>query len=158
MQEKCMQRAGGKEVTTIIENARIYTMDRALPNADALAFSGGHIVAVGSSADMPGGRDARRIDAGGRAIIPGLIDAHIHFLDYSRSLARVNLDWVTSKAEALRMVAGKARELGPGKWIRGGGWNNNLWSPPTFPTRHDLDRVAPHNPVFLDRKDLHSCW
>jgi predicted amidohydrolase YtcJ len=153
-----MQRAGRKVVTTIIENARIYTMDRARHSADALAFTGGHIVAVGSSADMPTGSDVRRIDAGGRAVIPGLIDAHIHFLDYSRSLTRVNLDGVTSKEEALRMVAEKARELGPGRWVRGGGWNNNLWSPPNFPTRHDLDRVAPQNPVFLDRKDLHSCW
>ncbi|MDQ3927562.1 MAG: amidohydrolase, partial [Chloroflexota bacterium] len=93
-----------------------------------------------------------------RAIIPGLIDAHIHFLDYARSLALVNLDGVRSKDEVLRIVRDKARELGPGRWVIGGGWNNNLWSPPDYPTRHDLDRVAPQNPVYLDRKDLHSCW
>ena len=146
--------------TLIIENARIYTMDRARPRVEAIALRGGRIVAVGGGGDMPSGSGAgaRRVDAGGRAIIPGLIDAHIHFLDYARSLARVNLEGVASKEEALRMVAERARELGPGKWVLGGGWNNNLWSPPHFPTRHDLDRVAPQNPVFLDRKDLHSCW
>lgn len=146
-------------VTTIIENARIYTMDYDLPHADAIAIREGRIVAVGNKEDMgvlTG--TVRRIDAGGRAVIPGLIDAHIHFLDYSRSLAKIELDGVTSKEEVLARVAEKARQLGPGRWVLGGGWNNNLWSPPDFPTRHDLDRVAPQNPVYLDRKDLHSCW
>jgi len=143
----------------IIENARIYTMDREVPHASALAIEDGRIVMVGSKEDMsilPG--KARRIDLGGRAVIPGLIDAHIHFLEYSRSLARVDLNGVTSKEDVLAKVAAKAKELGPGRWILGGGWNNNLWSPPDYPTRCDLDRVSPDNPVLLDRKDLHSCW
>ncbi len=143
----------------IIENARIYTMDREVPHASAIAIEDGRIVMVGSKEDMslmPG--KARRIDLGGRAVIPGLIDAHIHFLEYSRSLARVDLNGAASKEDVLTKVAAKAKELGPGRWILGGGWNNNLWSPPDYPTRHDLDRVSPHNPVLLDRKDLHSCW
>ena len=145
--------------TTIIENARIYTMDRRSPHAEALAMRDGRLLAVGTLDEIRSiGNIARRIDVGGRAVIPGLIDSHIHFLDYSRSLSKVNLDGVTSKNEALRMVAEKAREVGPGRWVLGGGWNNNLWSPPDFPTRHDLDSVAPDNPVYLDRKDLHSCW
>jgi predicted amidohydrolase YtcJ len=145
--------------TTIIENARIYTMDRDLPHAKAIALREGRVVAVGAKGELdalPG--DKRRIDAGGHAVIPGLIDAHIHFLQYSRSLAKIDLDGVRSKEEVLARVAAKARELGPGRWVLGGGWNNNLWSPPDFPTRHDLDRAAPDNPVYLDRKDLHSCW
>ena len=142
-----------------LENARIYTMDRARPQADALAWRDGRIIAAGTLDEVRRvAQGSRRVDLGGRAVIPGLIDAHIHFLDYSRSLSKVNLDGVASKDEALRMVAEKARELGPGRWVLGGGWNNNLWSPPDFPTRHDLDRVAPNNPVYLDRKDLHSCW
>lgn len=145
--------------TTLIHNACIYTMDPHTPQAEALAIREGKIVAVGSTRDLesiPG--ITRRIDAGGRAIIPGLIDAHLHFLAYARSLALVNLDGVRSKDEVLRMVAERAEQLGPGHWVMGGGWNNNLWSPPDYPTRHDLDRVAPENPVYLDRKDLHSCW
>ncbi len=144
---------------TIVENAHIYTMDHHYPQAEAIAIRDGHIVAVGSTAElaqMPG--VAHRIDAGGKAIIPGLIDAHIHFLAYSRSLSKINLDGVRSKEDALRMVEERAQELGPGRWVLGGGWNNNLWSPTDYPTRYDLDRVAPHNPVYLDRKDLHSCW
>jgi predicted amidohydrolase YtcJ len=143
----------------IIENARIYTMDHELPYASAIAIRDGRIVAVGSKEDMallPGG--VRRIDAGGRAIIPGLIDAHIHFLGYSRSLAKIELDGVRTKEEILAMVAAKAREVGPGRWVLGGGWNNNLWGSAEYPTKHDLDAVAPDNPVLLDRKDLHSVW
>lgn len=143
----------------IIENARIYTMDREMPTASAIAIRDGRIVAVGSKEDvalMTG--SVRRIDAGGRAIIPGLIDAHIHFLEYSRSLAKIELDGVKSKEEVLAKVAAKARELGPGRWVLGGGWNNNLWGSAEYPTKHELDAVAPDNPVLLDRKDLHSVW
>ena len=147
------------QITTVIHNARVYTMDHDLPYANALSIREGRVIAAGSNEEvdaLPGPK--RRIDAEGRTIIPGLIDAHIHFVEYSRSLARIELDWVTSKEEVLSRVAAKASEVGPGRWVLGGGWNNNLWSPPEFPTRHDLDRVAPLNPVYLDRKDLHSCW
>lgn len=144
---------------TLVENARIYTMDRHHPQAEAIAMREGRVIAVGRTAELaqvPG--VTRRIDAGGRAVIPGLIDAHIHFLAYSRSLNKIDLAGVRSKEEALRRVEEKAQALGPGRWIVGGGWNNNLWSPNSYPTRYDLDRVAPRNPVYMDRKDLHSCW
>jgi predicted amidohydrolase YtcJ len=134
-------------------------MDAAMTVADAIALAGGNVVTVGSvkeaRAALPG---ARRLDAGGRAVIPGLIDAHIHLLSFSESLGRVNLTAAATKEEALRRVAEVAARTEPGRWILGGGWNNYLWSPPDFPTRHDLDAVAPNNPVKLDRKDLHSCW
>jgi predicted amidohydrolase YtcJ len=146
-------------IVTIIHNARVYTMDYELPYATALGIREGRVIAVGSNDEidaLPGAK--RRINAEGRTIIPGLIDAHIHFVEYSRSLARIELDCITSKEEVLSRVTAKAQELGPGRWVLGGGWNNNLWSPPDFPTRHDLDRAAPLNPVCLDRKDLHSCW
>lgn len=146
--------------STLLENARIYTMDRALPRAEAIAVRDGRILAVGGLEEVreAAGQGARRVDLGGRAVIPGLIDAHIHFLAYARYLTRIDLEGIRSKEEVLEKVAAKARELGPGRWVLGMSWNNNLWSPPDFPTRHDLDRVAPENPVLLDRKDLHSCW
>jgi predicted amidohydrolase YtcJ len=154
-----MPRYGQASPITVIENARVYTLDHELPRAEAIAMQDGRIIAVGSGDEMRSlGGEVRRVDVGGRAVIPGLIDAHIHLLDYSRSLARVNLDGVTSKEEALRVVAEVARKVEPGRWVRGGGWNNNLWSPTDFPTRQDLDRVVPDHPVYLDRKDLHSVW
>lgn len=144
---------------TLIHNARIYTVDCDLPQAEALAMRDGRVVAVGTLAEVSAvAGTSRRVDAEGRAIIPGLIDAHIHFLAYSRSLTKVQLDGARSLDDALELVAAKARETEPGQWVLGGGWNNYLWSPPLFPTRHDLDRIAPNNPVYLDRKDIHSCW
>ncbi|MEO6457508.1 MAG: amidohydrolase family protein, partial [Chloroflexia bacterium] len=119
--------------TTLFTNGRIYTMDRPWP-AEAMAVRHGRIVAVGTSRELSGASGARTIDLGGRTVIPGLIDAHIHFLSYARSLNKVILERVRSKEEALRMVAEKARELGPGRWIVGGGWNHYLWDPPSFPT------------------------
>jgi predicted amidohydrolase YtcJ len=135
-------------------------MDHDMPQAEAIALRDGRVVAVGALDDVitAAGPGARRVDVEGRAIIPGLIDSHIHFLSYARGLSRIDLDGVRSKDEALAAVAAKAQEVGPARWILGGGWNNNLWSPPDFPTRHDLDRVAPQNPVLLDRKDMHSAW
>ncbi len=141
----------------IFTNGLIYTMDRPWP-VEAMAVRNGRVATLGTNRELSGAAGARTVDLGGRTIIPGLIDAHIHFLSYARSLNKVILEGVRSKEEALRMVAEKARELGPGRWVLGGGWNHYLWDPPSFPTRHDLDRVAPDNPVLLDRKDLHSCW
>ena len=147
----------GEAETTVFTNGYIYTVDGPWP-VEAMAVRNGRIVAVGTSRELSGGANARIINLGERTVIPGLIDAHIHFLSYSRSLNKVILEGVRSKEEVLRMVEEKAKELGPRRWILGGGWNHYLWDPPSFPTRHDLDRVAPNNPVLLDRKDLHSCW
>ncbi len=145
--------------TVLIYNARIYTMDHDLPHAQAMAVRDGRIIAVGSAEEVEQiGGLLRRIDAEGDAIIPGLVDAHIHLLTYARSLNKVKLDGVQSKKEALARVAEKAHETQAGRWVLGGGWNNNLWTPNDYPTKHDLDMVAPNNPVYLDRKDLHSCW
>ena len=148
------------EPTTLLTNARVYTMDPARPQAEALAWRGNRIIAVGSNREAyhAAGAGATQIDAGGRTVIPGLIDAHIHFTWYARALRNVDLTGATSLEEALRRVGERAAAQAPGAWVRGHGWDNNLWTPPTFPTRADLDRVAPHNPVLLSRKDGHSIW
>src|SRR5688500_8041070 len=99
--------------TLIFNNGRIYTMDKPWP-VEAMAIRDGYIVALGTSRELSGASGARTIDLGGRTVIPGLIDAHIHFLSYSLSLSKIILEGVGSKEEALRMVADKAKELGPG--------------------------------------------
>ncbi|MBI3287114.1 MAG: amidohydrolase, partial [Chloroflexi bacterium] len=96
------------------------------------------------------------IDLGGRAVIPGMIDSHIHFLDYALSLGQVDLSGAMTLEAALERVAAQAVQLSPGEWIRGGGWDQNLWG--GWPHRRELDRVAPDNPVALDRKDGHVLW
>jgi len=144
----------------VLYNGRIYTMDRTSPHAQAVAIAGNRIAAVGDDDQIksllaPGGE---AIDLGGRTVIPGLTDCHIHFVEYALRLGRIDLSGIASRAEALRRVAERARTARPGEWLLGGGWDRNLWDDPSFPVKEDLDFVAPHNPVALDSKDGHSLW
>ncbi|MGD8463202.1 MAG: amidohydrolase [Anaerolineae bacterium] len=146
----------------VLINGQIYTLEPHQPQAQAVAITGTRILAVGSSDDLrallrPGGRV---VDLGGRAVIPGLIDAHVHFGWHSVAVYRkqVDLDNVPAKAEAVGRVAEAARRMPPGQWIQGSGWNKNLWTDPAFPTAADLDAVTPHHPVALEDKSHHATW
>jgi predicted amidohydrolase YtcJ len=150
----------------ILYNGSIYTMDGARPreesgpDASALAISSDRIVAAGELQDLrpllsPQGR---MLDLGGSTVLPGLIDSHLHFCQYSLRLEQVDLQQAPTLEEALRRVAERAARSEPGAWIRGGGWNCNLWGDGAFPHHSDLDQVAPHNPVVLSSKDGHSTW
>jgi predicted amidohydrolase YtcJ len=146
----------------VLYNGPVYTMDPGHPTARAVAIAGSRILDVGTEADLrsllrPGGTE---VDLAGRAVIPGLIDAHVHFGWYSMGRYRreVDLDNVPSKEEAAARVSRKARETEPGQWIQGGGWNKNIWTDSSFPTAADLDRVAPLHPVALEDKSHHATW
>jgi len=146
----------------ILYNARVYTLDAGHPHARAVAMAGNRILAVGDDDELrpclrPGGQ---AVDLGGRCVIPGLIDAHIHLGWYSLGVyqQQVDLDNVPSRAEALARVAQAAQRTPPGRWIQGGGWNKNLWPEQTFPTAADLDAVAPDHPVALQDKSHHALW
>jgi predicted amidohydrolase YtcJ len=143
----------------LLVNGRFYTMDRAAPQVTALAIYGERIVAVGETEGL---RDeflaSEVLNLGGRCVIPGLTDAHVHFESYALSLQWVDLHEVPSLEEALRRVAARVAQTPPGKWIRGHGWFQELWPGRAFPTAADLDRVAPHNPAFLTHKSGHACW
>ena len=142
----------------VLANGKIYTMDPARPRAHAIAFADGRVVAFDD--DALAARDARTevIDLRGRAVIPGLIDHHIHFTAYAASLARVNLDGTRSLEEAVARVATRVANAKSGDWIIGGGWNHLDWITPAFPTKAPLDAIAPGIPIVLDRKDGHSLW
>lgn len=144
----------------ILHNASIYTMDPRAPVVDALAILGDRIVAAGSNNELGGALAprGRALDLGGQTVIPGMIDAHIHFVGYGHRLSQVNLHEVPSLKEALRRIAGRIQQAAPGEWILGGGWNCNLWGNGAFPDRHDLDPISPENPVALSSKDGHSLW
>ena len=144
----------------VLYNGNIYTMDQARPHAQAVAMVGNRIAAVGYDAQImcllaPGGE---AVDLGGRTVVPGLTDAHIHFVEYALRLTRINLSGIVSRAETVRRVAERARTARPEEWLLGGGWDRNLWEDASFPTKEELDSVAPHNPVALDSKDGHSLW
>jgi hypothetical protein len=141
-------------------NGRVYTQDRARPLVQALASVGNRIVAVGSSAEAlaAAGPDAQVVDLGGRAVVPGFIDAHFHFLGYSFDRQRVKLDRAASIAEVQRLVYPIAQATSLDGWVLGRGWDRNLWPGAPFPTRHDLDGVTGGRPAALLSRDVHAVW
>lgn len=147
----------------ILHNAKIYTLNPDQPEVSALAIQpaadhGGRIVAAGDTEELNaefGGR-ARMEDLEGHAVLPGLTDAHLHFLNYARGLKYVDCDTRT-RSECIARVAARARNTAAGQWIRGHGWRQNDW-PEGFGAAAMLDEAAPHNPVYLTAASLHAGW
>jgi len=147
--------------TLVITNGTIITMDSRMPRAEALAARGEWIMAVGTADEIASfiGSGTRVIDAGGRLVIPGFNDTHCHFGGGSSGLRQLNLYGVDSLEEVLRLVAEKVAAAEPGEWITGSRYDHTLWTASDdWPTRYDLDRVAPDNPVRLSRASGHSSW
>lgn len=144
----------------VLYNGDVRTFDATLPRAPAIAIAGNRILAVGSDAEMRASlaQDGRAVDLRGRTVVPGFTDAHLHFLGYSLSLRQIDLAQVPSREEALARVAARAAETPAGQWLQGGGWDHSLWEGGAFPSRQDLDRVAPDHPVYLKRKCYHAAW
>ena len=150
---------------TVLTASRIDTMDVAQPRAAAMAFdAGGTILALGDGAALlaryPG---ARRIDAGDATVVPGLIDAHGHMSGLGMTHLTADLVGTGSKEEVLQRLRDFARELPPGTWLVGRGWDQNDWPPGVdqgrdFPTAADLDAAFPDRPVWLSRIDGHAGW
>ncbi len=142
----------------IAAKGRIYTMDDACPFAEAIALRNGQIVAVGHNSDIAklAGRGTQIVDLGNRAVIPGLIDSHVHLMEFALRLRRADLAGASTLEEALCRVQRAAESAAPGEWIVGGGFDSNRWT--RLPNRSDLDGVASDRPVFLASKDMHSGW
>src|SRR5215212_5813784 len=136
-------------------NGRIYTQNAAQPTARALASVGNRIVAVGTDDEAlaAAGPDAETVDLGGRAVVPGFLDAHFHFLGYSFDRQRARLDRAQSVAEVQELVRAAAARLSPDAWVLGRGWDRNLWPGAAFPSRTDLDTLAGGRPVCLLSRD-----
>ncbi len=146
--------------TLVLTNGRFYTMDPAQPQVEAIAIRDEVIVATGSNDEMrglltPGGE---WLDLDGRAVTPGLVDAHVHFQSFALNLQRVELHEVSSKEEALRRLQAAAQKIAPGSWLLGRGWTQELWADRAFPTAVDLDAIAPDVPVYLAHKSGHAAW
>jgi predicted amidohydrolase YtcJ len=139
---------------TILVNGKILTVDDRFTIAQAIAIEGDRIVKVGASADIRklAGEGTRVIDLKGRTVIPGLIDNHAHFMRAAEYWHQeVRLDGVTSRKEALAMIARKARESKPGEWVLVlGGWSIEQFADERRGfTKAELDAAAPNNPVVL---------
>lgn len=142
----------------VLTNGRIYTVDTARPLVSALAMRDGRIVFVGSDAEAKvlGGPGARVIDLHGATVMPGFVDAHVHLLSLGTSLRRVNLAGSRSYDEVIARVKAWAKDVKPGKWIIGRGWDQTRWPSKEFPTHEALSRTFPNNPVVLARIDGHA--
>jgi len=140
----------------LLLHAALHTLDEATPRASALAIQGGRIVGVGGDELVERFPQAERTDLGGRTVLPGLTDAHIHLQHYALSLQKVDGETGT-REECLRRVADRARATPPGEWVLGHGWQQNDWGG-EFPTAAQLDAVAPDHPVYLTAKSLHAGW
>jgi len=134
-------------------------MDPALPHAQAVAISGNHIVRVGTDKDVKPliGKKTRIVDLEQKTVIPGLIDAHVHPFGAGRALTVLDLKGL-SKEQILEKVARKAKEAKTGEWVEAEGWDQGYWKEKEFPTRYELDAVAPDHPAALSRIDGHSGW
>jgi predicted amidohydrolase YtcJ len=142
----------------VIINAKVWTVDQAHPTAQAVAVLGDRIVAVGSNADVESWRSpaTKVIDAGGKLLLPGFNDAHVHFVSGGLQLDAVQLNDATSTQEFVRRISEQAKKTPKGEWIQGGDWDETKWTPPSLPTKELIDPVTPDNPVFLSRYDGHS--
>jgi predicted amidohydrolase YtcJ len=140
----------------ILYNAYIHTQNPAQPTVSAIVIDRERILAVGSADDLFNRYTrARSTNMGGRVILPGLTDAHLHLQYYSLSLQKADCETDT-KEECLYRVGERAKKAKPGEWILGHGWNQNVWG--VWPTASELDAIAPNNPVYLTAKSLHAGW
>jgi predicted amidohydrolase YtcJ len=141
----------------ILYNANIHTLDNDHPDATVLVVDGERILAVGGDELIEQfAARAGKEDMGGRVVLPGLTDAHIHMQHYALSLKKVNCE-TQSFEECLRRVTERMQVTPPGQWILGHGWQQNDWGG-AFPSAVDLDVIAPNNPVYLTAKSLHAGW
>jgi predicted amidohydrolase YtcJ len=143
---------------TVFINANIYTMNERQPRAEAIAVQGTRIVFVGSNADAKKyeGTETRVVDLAGKTVVPGLTDSHCHIFGIGEREMNLNLEGANTLEDFLAKVKERVAKTEPGKWVTGRGWIETFWKPPQFPTRADLDKIAPDNPVFLTRADGHA--
>ena len=145
-----------KSVDSLIYNAHIYTVDSTFSEAEAMAISDGKIIALGKSVDLQKVYSAKEeIDAKGKAIYPGFIDGHAHFLAYGLGLNTVDLVGTKSWEEIVTKVKDFASQNTEG-WILGRGWDQNDWNNKNFPSNTELNRLFPNQPVLLNRVDGHA--
>ena len=142
-------------ITLAVVNARLWTGDQAAPWAEALAVSGERLIAVGTNADIRRlASTVTPIDAGGRLVLPGFIDAHVHFLEGGLRLASVQLRDARSRDEFVNRIRAFAATVPAGTWITGGDWDHSLWGG-ELPSRDWIDPVTPNHPVWINRLDGH---
>lgn len=145
-----------EEVDLIVYNANIYTVDDAFSKASSIAIKDGKFVAVGDTEEISKKYKAQKqLDAEGKTIVPGLIDAHCHFYGLGQNQQVVDLVGTQSFDEVVDRVVAFQEER-PSSFILGRGWDQNDWEVKKFPTKDKLDEIFPDTPVALERIDGHA--
>ena len=140
----------------LVYNAKIYTVDSSFTVAEAMAIADGKILAVGQKSALESQFQVQEsLDANGKFIYPGFIDAHAHFVAYANGLSTADLTGTRSWEEILSKLQIFAKE-NPEGWIIGRGWDQNDWAQQSFPTNLELNKLFPDRPVLLTRIDGHA--
>ena len=153
------QLAKPREASMLLVNGVVYTVNERQPVAEAVAIREGRIIGVGSTREIQSSFSAAKvIDLKGKAVYPGFIDSHAHLEELGAFLANLDLEGTTSVEGIQSLVAERSRATPKGGWVRGRGWDQNLWTQKSFPDHRMLDDVAPDIPVYLVRVDGHAVW
>jgi predicted amidohydrolase YtcJ len=148
--------ARAEDADLLLTNGNVYTVAEKQPKAEAIAVKGGRVVFVGSNQDAKKFHAAKIVDLRDRTVVPGFTDSHCHIFGIGEREMRLNLEGTDSLEDFLDKVRERIDKTSPGKWITGRGWIETFWKPPQFPTRWELDKIAPNHPVFLTRADGHA--
>ena len=146
------------EADLVLINAKVYTANEKLPEAEAVAILKDKIIFVGSANEsiQYTCNDNRIVDLQGKFIFPGFIDAHAHLKGIGYREMNLNLQGANSLKEMLTQVEIYANGLEPGKWVIGRGWIEKKWPEGRFPTIQELDMISPDKPMALERADGHA--
>lgn len=152
-----MTEANEMKADLIITNAKVWTVDKNHPNAEAVAVMGDRILAVGSSSEIDAlrGSQTKIIDAKGKLLLPGFNDAHVHFITGGQQLDNVDLKDAPTQQEFARRIGEQAKKTPKGEWVEGGDWDDQQWNPAVLPTKELIDALTPDTPVFVSRYDGH---
>src|SRR5258708_6015020 len=144
----------------IVIHRRIYPETPDMPWRQAVAIHRGKIVAVGDDpvTERMRGMGTKVINTGGKLVLPGFVDCHIHFIDGSFSLGRVNLEGAKDASDIQKRLREYAAEHPGDDWILGRGWNYAMFGPQALPHKKYLDEIFPNRPVFLEGYDGHTYW
>jgi len=150
--------AAPEPADAVFKNGNIYTVNERQPRAEAIAVKAGRIVFVGSNKDVKSyeGEGTRVVDLKGATVVPGLTDSHCHLAGVGAREMNLNLEGTDTLEAFLAKVKERVDRAKPGEWVTGRGWIETFWKPQLFPTRWDLDKISPNNPVYLTRADGHA--
>jgi hypothetical protein len=149
--------AAGASEAVIYTGGVVHTLDPAHPRARTVRIEKGRITHV-LDGDAPAELSGQRVDLHGAAVLPGLVDAHLHLQSLGAAQRELRLTGTASVAEIAARVREAAQKAPPGAWIRGGGWDQNDWDKKEFPDHKVLDEAAGGHPVWLERVDGHAVW